>query len=260
VPLPDNAKTELTLSLFTVKLDSPCYDLAARGKYLFVVTTNCQARVYNVTSALAVVSPCSIAHLVEPDILDIDVRTNGTPIVITTDSSAYAYDTRLQSWVPICDKEHLGHDTPSAGRVNGPLADIEQKCRSSMRNVANGNAKNAEPEWWDETQQMGILDMRIRASVLLGSKDEYRYSLLQYATFLGEQEFTGRAEELLKDLIGPVYRSGSQLCPLVRWLIFSHPGKENTWDPDVLGYNKRELAMTVTTSLCTFPAKRDELR
>ena len=194
---------KLIISLFTVKLESPCYDLSARGKYLFVVNTNCQARVYNVPSGLAV-SSGSIAHLVEPDILDIDVRSNGTPIVITTDSSAFAYDTRLQSWVPVCDKSRLSHDTAPRGGFNGPLADIEQKCRSSMRNVVNG--KNAEPEWWDETQQMGILDMRIRASVLLGSKEEYRHWLLQYATFLGEQEFTGRAEELLKELIGPVYR------------------------------------------------------
>ena len=170
---------------------------------MFVVSTNCQARVYNVPSGLAVSAPCSISHLVEPDILDIDIRPNGTPIVITSDSSAYAYDTRLQSWVPVCDKSHLSHDTATS-RVNGPLADIEQKCRSSLRSLANG--KNAEPEWYDETQQMGILDMRIRASVLLGSKDEYRHWLLQYATFLGEQEFTGRAEELLKDLIGPIYR------------------------------------------------------
>jgi protein HIRA/HIR1 len=88
--------------------------------------------------------------------------------------------------------------------MGGPLADIEQQCRSSLSNVQNGKA--AEPEWWDETQKMGIMGMRIRASGLLGSKDEYRFWLLQYATFLGEQEFVGRAEELLKDLIGPMYR------------------------------------------------------
>jgi protein HIRA/HIR1 len=92
--------------------------------------------------------------------------------------------------------------------MGGPLADIEQQCRSSLSNVQNGKA--AEPEWWDETQRMGIMGMRIRASELLGSKDEYRYWLLQYATFLGEQEFVGRAEELLKDLIGPMYRHVAQ--------------------------------------------------
>jgi len=148
----------------------------------------------------------SIAHLVEPDIRDIDIRPNGTPVVITTDSSAYAYDARLQSWVPICAKIHLQHDTGSSSSrgVSGPLADIERQCRSSMTNTANGKA--AEPEWWDETHQMGLLDMRIRASDLLGSKDEYKYWLLQYASFVGEQEFTGRAEELLKELVGPLYR------------------------------------------------------
>ena len=194
---------ELTLSLLNVKLESPCYALSARGKYLFVVTTNCHARVYDVPSGLAV-SSGSIAHLVEPDIEHIDISPFGTPVVITTDSSAYAYDIRLQSWVPICDKSHLSHHTATRGGIIGPLSDFEQKCRSSLKNVMNG--KNAKPEWWDETQQMGLLDMRLRASVLLGSKEEYRHWLLQYATFLGEQEFTATAEELLKELIGPVYR------------------------------------------------------
>jgi protein HIRA/HIR1 len=197
------ARRKLTNSLFSVKLESPCFDLAARGKYLFVVTTNCQSRVYDVPSGSSIGSPSSIAHLVEPDIDSVDVRLNGTAVVITTGSMAYAHDSRLQSWVPICDKTYLSHESSTARGMNGPLADIEQQCRLRLANTQNGKA--AEPEWWDETQQMGIMSMRIRASELLGSKDEYKYWLLQHATFLGEQEFVGRAEELLKDLIGPLY-------------------------------------------------------
>jgi hypothetical protein len=45
----------------------------------------------------------------------------------------------------------------------------------------------------------------MKASILLGSADEYKHWLVRYATYLAEQEFVGRAEELLKDLIGPVY-------------------------------------------------------
>lgn len=88
--------------------------------------------------------------------------------------------------------------------MQGALWRIEEDCRSTLKAVVNGD--DSDPEWYSETQQMTIMEMRMRAAVLLGSRDEYRYWLSQYASFLARQDFVGRAEELLKDLIGPLYQ------------------------------------------------------
>jgi hypothetical protein len=54
----------------------------------------------------------------------------------------------------------------------------------------------------------------MKASILLGSADEYKHWLVQYATYLAEQEFVGRAEEFLKELIGPIYRYVTASSPV----------------------------------------------
>lgn len=199
-------------SLFSVKLESPCFDLAASGRYLFAVTTTCQARVYDTKSSKIKSFAASIAHLAEPDLATIDICENGTPVLLSTGSDAFAYDADLQSWVPICESRLLEHDVPKGRETEGTLSRIEQDCRATMKTTANGH--DADPEWWQETQQMTIMEMRMKGSILLGSLDEYRYWLSQYATFVARQEFIGRAEELLQDLIGPLYQSVLPVIPV----------------------------------------------
>lgn len=168
------------------------------------MTTSCQARVYDTRSGKIVSSASGVAHLAEPDLDSIDVCENGTPLIVSSTSDAYAFDSDLQSWVPVCEARLLEHDVPTGREVAGPLSRLEEQCRLRMKPMVNGTEH--EPDWWKETQQMTIMEMRIRASRLLGSRDEYRYWLSQYATFVARQDFVGRAEELLKELIGPLYQ------------------------------------------------------
>lgn len=237
-------------SLFTTKLEGPPADITANGRYLFVLTTTCQARVFDVKSGKAIFPASTAAHVIEPDLHSIDLSDNGSPIVLSTASDAYAFDPDLQSWVPICESRLLEHDIPSGREVQGTLSRIEQDCRSSLRPMANGN--DEEPEWFKETQQMAIMEMRMRASVLLGSRDEYRYWLSQYASFLGRNEFIGRAEELLKELVGPLYQSVQPtLAVRISPDISRHPGRPSTWQSEVLGLRKRDLAGTTGATMCT---------
>jgi len=90
------------------------------------------------------------------------------------------------------------------------------------------------PEWYDLASELRLLEGRIRSSILLDSKDEYKQWLLRYAKVLGDEGFRGRAEELVKEMMGPVYH---------------HPGKASSWDPKVCGLQKRDLVKQVLTTL-----------
>lgn len=191
-------------SLFSVKLESSCFDVTASGRFMFVVTTTCQARVYDVKSGKIVSSTSSVSHLAGPDLASIDLCENGTPVLISTGSDAFAHDSDLQSWVPVCEARLLEHDTPTGREPQGILSRVELQCVDTMKPTPNGT--DTDLEWWSETQQIALLEMRIKAAILLGSRDEYRYWLSQYAVFLARQSFIGRADELLKELVGPLYQ------------------------------------------------------
>jgi len=227
--------------LLNVKLDAPCYDLTARRDQLFVISINCQARVYDVRSCKLLFTPCSIAHIVTPRITRIDVRPNGTPIVITSEPAAYAYDSSLQDWTAICSTwftqySSLLSSSSRGGRgagPAGPVSDIEHECVAAFASRTQ-DGEGAKSDWWDQALEMGHLECRMRAAVLLDSKEEYKFSVLRYASLVGRENFRGRAEELVRELIGTVY---------------SHPGKEGKWSPTVIGLQKRELAKQVLSTL-----------
>ncbi|KAG8961192.1 HIR complex subunit [Tulasnella sp. 425] len=54
-----------------------------------------------------------------------------------------------------------------------------------------------------------------------------------YARRLADEGYRAKAEELIKELFGPIY-----------W----KPGKEETWSPTVLGMQKRDLLRDVLSA------------
>jgi protein HIRA/HIR1 len=170
--------------------------------------------------AQAVFAPTSLSSLLDPpssssmpsrplEITRVDVRPNGVPIVITSEPSAYAYDPTAHSWAPIITPFLLSgsHSTESrrASQVpptRGPLAELEAEISSAWK----GSEEGDKPEWWDEAMEMGYLENKLRAAVLLESREEYKVTLLRYAHVLGKEGFRARGEELVKDLIGPIYQ------------------------------------------------------
>lgn len=139
-------------------------------------------------------------------VVSAQVRPNGVPVIQLSTPSAYAYDAALASWVQLCDVWWAdGSPLNSRGRsavasTRGPVASIEHV-------VSDGRPEDgqARPEWWDTALTLGHLDLRMAAAVLLDSPTEYKQYLLAYAKKLGEEGFRARAEELIKDLLGPIY-------------------------------------------------------
>ncbi|KAM0791654.1 hypothetical protein ACM66B_006090 [Microbotryomycetes sp. NB124-2] len=74
------------------------------------------------------------------------------------------------------------------------------------------------------------LETRMSSAIALDSPAEYRQFLLMYARKLNEESLRSKAEELVRELFGPVY---------------FRPGKTEDWQPSVLGLQKRDLLKDV---------------
>ncbi|GAA5911337.1 hypothetical protein JCM8208_005225 [Rhodotorula glutinis] len=80
------------------------------------------------------------------------------------------------------------------------------------------------------------LETRLNAAVALDSPSEYRIFLLQYAKKLADEGLRSKAEELVRELLGPIYHK---------------PGKKDgdEWSSTVLGLSKRDLLRDVLREL-----------
>ena len=77
---------------------------------------------------------------------------------------------------------------------------------------------------------LGHLETKLHAARVLDSPQEYKQVLLVYAKKIADEGFRGKAEELIKELYGPVY-----------W----RPGREGSWSPMLIGLSKRDLLKDV---------------
>lgn len=61
------------------------------------------------------------------------------------------------------------------------------------------------PSWWSSALTLGHLETKLHSTRLLESPTEYRQALLVYAKKIADEGFRGKAEELIRELFGPVY-------------------------------------------------------
>ncbi len=83
---------------------------------------------------------------------------------------------------------------------------------------------------------------------MLDSSSEYKQTLLVYAKKIADEGFRNKAEELIKELFGPVY--WSVFVTVYETSVetkFRRPGmvKEDNWHPMLLGHWKRDLLKEV---------------
>lgn len=135
------------------------------------------------------------------------ICANGCPVVITSEPAGWAYDTGVGAWTQVASPwwagSPLNESRTRGARSSSPswiLAEIEAKLPTEPPQIRN------KPKWWDEALSLGHYETRLKATRLLGSKEEYLHWLKQYAKYLGDENFRERAEELIADLVGPVYQ------------------------------------------------------
>ncbi|OCF74130.1 protein HIR1 [Kwoniella mangroviensis CBS 8886] len=219
-----------------LKLGSLCHDLQGNKDKLLIITSDCQVRVIETKNGRSVFPPTTLSPLLDSpsstttiDIKECTLRPNGIPIIVTSLPAAYAYDPSVSEWTLISSKHHI-QSSPLASSSKGVDGEIERTVGSLWKGKKKDNSNQ---EWWNESMTMGHWETRIKACILLDSTDEYRDYIIQYITYLGNEGFIQRAEEVLKDLIGPVYRTSNGV----------------NWDDKVVGLNKRDVAQVLVDCL-----------
>jgi protein HIRA/HIR1 len=140
------------------------------------------------------------------------VRDNGVPIVHGSNSTVYSYDPALLSWVKLAEHWWSEGSDFWQGRQRGNSTTANRGIMSAIEGSIAGipdesAAEIPRPNWWSAALTLGHLETRMLSTKLLESPQEYRQALLMYAKKIADEGFRGKAEELVRELFGPVYWS-----------------------------------------------------
>jgi protein HIRA/HIR1 len=84
----------------------------------------------------------------------------------------------------------------------GALAALESELAVG---APPAEVESARPQWWSAALTLGHLESRMHAARSLDSPSEYKQALLVYAQRIASEGFRAKAEELVKELFGPIY-------------------------------------------------------
>ncbi|KAI8986653.1 WD40 repeat-like protein [Trametes punicea] len=224
-----------------LSLGAPCHTLTGSKNMLMVLTVSGMLYVWDVRKQAAKFPPISIAPILVPSpnlsIISTAVRPNGAPVIQLSDGVAHSYDPCLLSWIKLSEPWWAEGSDAWQGRqrannqsaARGPVAIIEGAISERMA-VDDGRAEKVRPAWWNAALTLGHLESKLHAAKVLDSPQEYKQALLLYAKRIADEGFRAKAEELVKELFGPVY-----------W----RPNREESWSPTTLGMSKRDLLKEV---------------
>jgi len=198
-------------------LDSPCVMIDACKSFLMVITSSAHMYIWDIKKQKAHVASVLIQPLISNPsaaILSATIRHNGAPIIQLSSGAAFTYDVALQVWTKASEARWAegsdaweGRQRATANRgpsgARGIVASLEANISDLELN--NGEQRGNTTPWWNAALTLGHLETRLHAARLLDSPSEYKTNLLQYAKKLSEEGFRGKAEELLKELCGPLY-------------------------------------------------------
>lgn len=163
-----------------------------------------------------------------PTITTSALLPNGTPLIALSSGSTYAYDLDLLAWTrlsePFWSKKSDFWEgrrgkagTSGRGVIRGIESAINDICVDAMEvevDEDDEEEKKIEGVPQESVGDAGMernavslahLEVRMKAAIRLDSPGEYKQFLTAYAKRLAEEGFRGKAEELVKELLGPIY-------------------------------------------------------
>ncbi|KAF8306790.1 WD40 repeat-like protein, partial [Clavulina sp. PMI_390] len=228
----------------SILLDSPCVVLDICRHYAMAITSTGRLYVWNIKSLKAHIPSTIVQPLVAAptaSLLSAVLRPNGAPVLLLSNGSAFSYDADMGVWVKVSEPRWAHGSEAWEGKQrasgsNGVMSSLELSIADmDLRNEPlpvglRADAPGQVPHWWGEALTLGHLETKIHGARILDSPIEYKTQLLHYTNKLANEGFAAKAEDLLRELAGPLY-----------W----KPGREETWTPTVLGMQKRELLKDV---------------
>ncbi|KAG6821105.1 hypothetical protein H0H93_006444 [Arthromyces matolae] len=224
-------------------LGSPAAFMEANKDALLVITTAGQLYSWNMKKQTAFFPPLSVGSLLSSlnhTITAVSIRPNGAPIINCSNGVVYSYDPQLLTFVKLSERwwsdgsdswQTRSRASTSQASNRGVVSTIESSISGTPD---EGLPDKIRPAWWDTALTLGHLETRLNATKLLDSPQEYKQALLLYAKKIADENFRGKAEELIRELHGPVY---------------FRPGREDNWTPTIVGLSKRDLLKDVLSVL-----------
>ncbi|KAG6840432.1 hypothetical protein C0991_006744 [Blastosporella zonata] len=228
----------------TLSLGSPAAFMEANKHALLVITETGQLYSWNIKKQSSFFAPLSVSPLLlsSPNhtIVSASVRPNGAPVVNCSNGVVYSYDSALLTWVKLSERWWSeGSDVWQGRQRNATTSQAANRgIMSCVEGSINGTPDEISPDkirptWWNTALTLGHLETRLNATRLLDSPQEYKQALLLYAKKIADEGFRAKAEELIKELFGPVYH---------------RPGRDDSWTSTVVGLSKRDLLKDVLST------------
>jgi len=225
----------------SLSLGSPCSFIDGRSHILLILTSTGQLHSWDVKKQAALFASVSVSTILSSPnytITSAKVQPGGTSILTCSSGVVYSYDAALLSFVKLTERwwsegsdvwqaRQRSATNPTANR--GVLSLTEGSIAGSPE---SSGADKKRPKWWNMAMTLGHLETRMNSARLLDSGAEYKQALSQYTKKLAEEGFKAKAEELIRDLLGPIYQ---------------RPGEQG-WSPTVAGLVKRELLKDVLSA------------
>lgn len=139
-----------------------------------------------------------------------NVRENGAPIINCSNGVVYSYDPCLLTWVKLADRWWADGSDFWQGRQRSTSTSAGRGIMTAIESAIAGTpdesaAEIPRPQWWTSALTLSHLETRLHSTRLLDSPQEFKQALLMYAKKIADEGFKGKAEELIKELFGPVY-------------------------------------------------------
>jgi len=171
----------------TISLEAPAAVLKGNGKYLLAITTTGTVNIWDTKTLKTKIGCSSIAPQFNlPNVGALsktDLSENGSPILAFSGGTTLGWSEGLQNWVRIHESWwREGSDVDAAPEQN-----------------------DGKPKAFRTALTLGHLETRITASLMVGSGDQWRGTVVDYARQLAEERYVERAEELIRELAGPVF-------------------------------------------------------
>ncbi|WFD35111.1 HIR complex subunit [Malassezia cuniculi] len=207
-----------------LQLGAPCAALATRGKTIAALT--CLGELHCWDDGSHIVAHISLQNA--SCVHAFYIHTNGVPVaVLNSTKEAYALDKRRGA-VAIVSSARFQSSASWDARMQ-TSADPVRAVEGHINSLQTTLPSSPHPDFVLATT-IRHLETRLEAARLLDSASEYRQALHALARKLADEGIVNQAEDLVRTLLGP---------------IFYKPGISDTWTPNILGMEKRELLSSV---------------
>lgn len=224
--------------LSSIVLDSPASILQCSRHYVMVVTSAGGVYIWDTKRLKAVLKNEPVVPLLSgPDITitRASISEPGFPIITLSNHASYSYDTSIGAWLQLIHADDLlavnsDHQSVAPSQdllqAQGPLAQLQGQSSRFGRQSTRLFRSNPGRQ---QSSTAVYLENQLSSCVALGSAKEYYHWLTTYIRYLSQAGFEARLREVCEELLGPPHRT------------ISHQDKTSSWNPSVLGYQKRSL-------------------